>query len=106
MHAEGVTCSDCHEPHSGELVAKGNDLCGQCHQPDKFNTEQHHHHDADNAGADCRACYMPATNYMIVDERHDHSFRIPKLYLNEILDLPNACNRCHSDRNASWSTLR
>ena len=24
MHARGVTCSDCHDPHSGKLRAPGN----------------------------------------------------------------------------------
>ena len=33
MFAAGVTCADCHEPHSGRLRAEGNTLCGQCHTP-------------------------------------------------------------------------
>ena len=39
----GVTCSDCHEPHSLALRAEGNALCGQCHLPAKFDTAEHHH---------------------------------------------------------------
>ena len=31
MYANGVTCSDCHNPHSGKLRAEGNGLCATCH---------------------------------------------------------------------------
>ena len=44
MYHAGVTCSDCHEPHSLKLRAEDNDLCAQCHLPEKYNTEQHHLH--------------------------------------------------------------
>ena len=33
MHAAGVTCSDCHDPHSGKPRAAGNAVCAQCHLP-------------------------------------------------------------------------
>jgi predicted CXXCH cytochrome family protein len=33
MFAAGVTCSDCHEPHSGKLRASGDAVCQQCHSP-------------------------------------------------------------------------
>src|SRR6185436_5135828 len=31
MYRAGVTCSDCHEPHSLKLRADGNALCSRCH---------------------------------------------------------------------------
>lgn len=40
---------------------------------------------------------------MVVDERHDHSFRIPRPDLTETIGTPNACNACHSDRSAAWA---
>jgi len=33
MYAHGVTCSDCHNPHSGSLRAEGNAVCATCHLP-------------------------------------------------------------------------
>ena len=36
MFAAGVTCSDCHEPHSAKLRASGDGVCLQCHAPDKY----------------------------------------------------------------------
>lgn len=75
MYAAGVTCSDCHDPHSGRLRGDGNAVCSQCHAPEKFDTATHHHHKAGSNGARCANCHMPATTYMGVDARHDHSFR-------------------------------
>ncbi len=41
MHHAGVTCSNCHEPHSLALRAQGNALCAQCHLPAKFDVAAH-----------------------------------------------------------------
>jgi Cytochrome c554 and c-prime len=52
MHRMGVTCSDCHNPHSGKLASPNlNAVCGGCHLPEKFNTPEHHHHKAESTGA-------------------------------------------------------
>lgn len=75
MYAAGVTCSDCHNAHSGELHAgpDPNDTCAQCHLTSKFASSEH---SATN-DAQCVDCHMPATTYMGVDDRRDHSFRLP-----------------------------
>ncbi|MFK8053421.1 MAG: cytochrome c3 family protein [Woeseiaceae bacterium] len=75
MYRAGVTCSDCHNPHSGQLHAgkNPNDTCSQCHLPAKFASTDH---SAEKTG-DCVSCHMPATTYMGIDERRDHSFRLP-----------------------------
>ena len=44
MHAQGVSCSDCHEPHSLKLRAAGNAVCAQCHATDKYAVASHHRH--------------------------------------------------------------
>ena len=103
MYAAGVTCSDCHNPHSGKLRAPGNAVCTQCHAPEKFDAPSHHHHPAGSKGAECAACHMPTTTYMIIDRRHDHSIRIPRPDRTYLLGTPNACNQCHSDKTAGWA---
>jgi predicted CXXCH cytochrome family protein len=103
MHAVGVTCSDCHDPHSATLRAAGNELCAQCHTPTLFDTPGHHRHAAGAAGSQCVACHMPATTYMVVDPRHDHSLRVPRPDLTVELGVPNACNACHDDRTPDWA---
>lgn len=107
MHAQGVTCSDCHEPHSLKLRVDGNALCAQCHNAQRYDATTHHHHAPESAGARCSACHMPTTTYMLVDPRHDHSLRLPRPDLSEkfgVSNLPNACNRCHDKQSARWAS--
>jgi len=103
MYQSGVTCSDCHEPHSLKPRLPGNGVCLQCHQSDKYNTAKHHFHAPKTIGGSCIECHMPAKNYMVVDARHDHSLRIPRPDLSLQLDTPNACNNCHSDKSVNWA---
>ncbi len=103
MYAAGVTCSDCHDPHSLKLRASGNAVCAQCHQAARFDTPAHTHHAAGSAGAACAACHMPTTTYMVVDPRHDHSMRIPRPDVSVRLGMPNACNNCHTKQTPQWA---
>ncbi|MFO1311086.1 MAG: multiheme c-type cytochrome [Burkholderiales bacterium] len=103
MHAQGVTCSDCHDPHSLKLRAPGNAVCGQCHAAAAFDSEAHTHHAKGTTGAACVSCHMPTTTYMVVDPRHDHSFRIPRPDLTVTLGVPNACNNCHTKKTPQWA---
>jgi Tfp pilus assembly protein PilF len=106
MYARGVTCSDCHNPHSGSLRAQVNAVCATCHLPAKYDTPAHHHHQMASAGATCVGCHMPATTYMVIDPRHDHSLRIPRPDLSATLGTPNACTSCHTQRDARWAATR
>lgn len=103
MYHAGVTCSDCHEPHSLALRAPGSGTCLQCHAASAFATPEHHHHPDGSPGADCISCHMPVTHYMVVDGRHDHSIRIPRPDLSRSIGVPNACNQCHRDRLPTWT---
>lgn len=102
MFAAGVTCSDCHNPHSLQLKVPGDGVCLQCHTPEHA-TEQHHHHRPGSEGARCVNCHMPSKHFMVVDERRDHSFRVPRPDLSVELGVPNACNQCHRDQTAGWA---
>jgi len=102
MHAKGVTCSDCHDPHTLKLRALGNAVCAQCHAAAKYDATSHTHHPAASKGAECAACHMPTTTYMVVDPRHDHSFRIPRPDRTVALGVPNACNGCHAKQSPQW----
>jgi tetratricopeptide (TPR) repeat protein len=46
---------------------------------------------------------MPARNYMVVDPRRDHSFRVPRPDLTERIGAPDACTGCHHDQDAPWA---
>jgi predicted CXXCH cytochrome family protein len=103
MYGAGVTCSDCHEPHTAKLRAEGNALCAQCHQASVFDTPKHHFHKAPGPATQCVSCHMRERYYMVVDGRRDHSFRVPRPDLTVELGSPNACGDCHADRNARWA---
>ncbi|MBT8422737.1 MAG: tetratricopeptide repeat protein [Gammaproteobacteria bacterium] len=114
MNAMGVVCSNCHEPHSAELRISGNATCTQCHSaagnPDfptltkqDYATSDHHFHADDSPGSFCTDCHMPARTYMVVDDRHDHSFRIPRPDLAATFGTPSACQSCHADKTHLWA---
>jgi len=46
---------------------------------------------------------MPATTFMQVDMRRDHSFRIPRPDLSVRLGTHDACTQCHTDKDARWA---
>jgi Flp pilus assembly protein TadD len=102
MHAAGVTCTDCHDPHSLELPPD-NSICARCHSSERFDAPAHHHHAQGGQGARCIACHMPMRDYMVVHTRHDHSFRVPRPDLSVELGTPNTCTSCHTDHPASWA---
>jgi Flp pilus assembly protein TadD len=106
MHAAGVTCSDCHDPHTQKLRAPGNGVCAQCHQPAQYDTNAHHRHPAGSTGAECANCHMPRETYMVVDPRRDHSMRVPRPDQSVSLGVPNACSQCHREDDAAWAAAR
>ncbi len=103
MYQKGVTCHDCHEPHSLKLRVTDNRLCTRCHRSDRFDSPSHYFHQSDSAGARCVECHMPAKTYMVVDPRRDHSLRIPRPDLSVTLGTPNACTQCHKNRTPQWA---
>ncbi len=110
MYRNDVRCGDCHDVHSLKLVAKGNDLCGQCHRADAYDSADHHfhkkvHEGKPSDGALCVKCHMPERPYMIVDYRADHSLRVPRPDLSLEIGVPNACTQagCHDDKPTEWS---
>lgn len=107
MHAAGVRCVDCHDPHSGKTRLPGNALCLTCHAAPilpapKIDPVSHSHHQAGQSGNDCVECHMPQTTYMQRHARHDHGFTIPDPLLTKELGVPNACARCHPQRSTDW----
>jgi predicted CXXCH cytochrome family protein len=103
MYRAGVTCSNCHDPHSLELRQTGNAVCTQCHVADRYDDASHHHHPESAEAVACTACHMPQRVYMVNDWRADHSFRVPRPDLSATLGTPNACNGCHVDQTAAWA---
>ena len=104
MFAKGVNCLDCHDKHTMKLKVEGNGLCLQCHGAEVYNVKEHHQHEDNSTGAQCVNCHMPTNRYMGVDDRRDHSFKIPRPDLSLAFNTPNACTKCHDDKNNQWAS--
>jgi len=105
MHEAGVSCNDCHEPHSGRLVRAGDQLCTECHGASAPLDAEHSHH---GSAVACVDCHMPNRTYMERHPRRDHGFLIPDPVLARETNSPDACSDCHEDMptqrlEASWS---
>jgi len=111
MHAAGVRCMDCHDPHAAKPIVEGDALCLRCHaaptpqfpKAPVINPAMHTFHKPESAGARCISCHMPVTTYMQRHPRHDHGFTTPDPLLTKQAGIPNACNRCHADKDADWA---
>lgn len=113
MYQMGVTCTDCHDPHSAKLKFVGNAVCTQCHNPTgnsrfpsavgDYDSPKHTFHAPNSTGSQCVNCHMPRKNYMIIQSRPDHSIRIPRPDLSLLNGTPNACTNCHTDKTAKWA---
>ena len=123
MHNAGVSCGDCHEPHSGQLQRSGNAVCTHCHSPAGsarfpglkpvvYDSSDHHFHtdtgsqvgkSFSGSGTACVDCHMAARTYMGIDDRRDHSFRVPRPDLSIELGVPNACIGCHQQQSHEWA---
>jgi tetratricopeptide (TPR) repeat protein len=122
MHAKGLRCSDCHDPHAAGATSPDDGTCVACHSPggagDRPHVDEsglqrkdyaspaHHFHEAGGPGSACVDCHAPPRTYMVVDPRHDHSFRIPRPDLSVRLGTPDGCTHCHVDRDAAWAAGR
>jgi hypothetical protein len=73
-------------------------VCARCHLSTRYDTPEHHHHEADTQGAACVSCHMPERIYMVNDLRADHSMRVPRPDLTVSIGTPNACTGCHQDQ--------
>jgi nitrate/TMAO reductase-like tetraheme cytochrome c subunit len=108
----GITCINCHNPHSLTPTAEknsGNRLCMKCHSfgsivgPHQKDLTSHTHHKANSKGSLCVECHMPKTGRHtgkspITVRSHLFGFTTP----NETLKygMPketNACFACHKD---------
>jgi tetratricopeptide (TPR) repeat protein len=103
MHEAGVTCADCHDPHTQKMRLPGDATCAQCHAPARYAVVEHHRHEPGKSGSQCVDCHMPATTYMVNDPRRDHGFKVPRPDLTASTGAPNACGSCHEREGAEWA---
>ncbi|MFW6218346.1 MAG: multiheme c-type cytochrome, partial [Verrucomicrobiota bacterium] len=110
MSHGGVSCMDCHNPHSLEpiLPVENNMLCMRCHETGHMEATvidpvEHSFHAEDSTGNQCVNCHMPKSTYMQVDPRADHGFHSPDPLMTKELGIPNACSSCHTEESVDWA---
>ena len=99
-----LDCQHCHTS-SGRFRFtddEANQACMPCHEENVSNPEAHTHHPEASAGGKCIACHMPVTEFARM-RRSDHSMRPPTPEATIEFKSPNACNLCHTDRDAAWA---
>jgi tetratricopeptide (TPR) repeat protein len=100
-----LDCIHCHTSSGryrfGE-ASQANNACLPCHEKQVRNAKGHTHHGEGSAGNQCVACHMPTTEFARM-RRSDHSMRPPAPASSLIYGSPNACNLCHTNKDAAWS---
>ncbi len=106
----GITCINCHDPHTLAPTAQnntGNKLCLKCHGfgsvigPHQDSLEKHTHHKADSKGSLCVECHMPKTGRHtgkspLTVRSHMFGFVTPnETRKYKMPDETNACFACH-----------
>ena len=101
VKAGQLDCLHCHTS-SGRYRFADNQSCLPCHAAQIRDPAAHTHHKPDSAGSRCISCHMPTTEYARM-RRTDHSMRPPTPAATIAYKSPNACNLCHTDRDAAWA---
>jgi Tfp pilus assembly protein PilF len=102
-----LSCLHCHTT-SGRYrfkdEAKANQACLPCHKERVDHPQAHIHHPLDKPGTPtkCISCHMPMTEFARM-RRSDHSMLPPTPAATLRFKSPNACNLCHTDKEAAWA---
>ena len=97
-------CNHCHTP-SGRMRFEGekaSQSCMPCHEKEVNAAAEHGHHPPGSKANECIGCHMPMTRFAAMG-RSDHSMRPPMPAATLAFKSPNACNLCHTDKDAAWS---
>ena len=115
MYNRGVTCFSCHDPHGTQndhmLRKPVNEVCASCHSvgsqngPHTASLEEHTHHAANSTGSQCVACHMPKIQPELPGGPFvaAHTFHFVTPNNTDSLQIPNACNTCHKDKDTKWA---
>jgi tetratricopeptide (TPR) repeat protein len=97
-----VTCHTSSGRYRFKAEEKANDACMPCHEKHVKDATAHTHHQEGNAGNKCISCHMPVTSFARMN-RTDHSMLPPTPSATLAYKSPNACNLCHTDKDAAWA---
>ncbi len=104
VKAGNLSCIHCHTSSGRYRFKEENSdgACLPCHRARVQNAAAHHRHPAGEPGSRCVDCHMPRTFFARM-ARSDHSMRPPTPAATLAFGSPNACNLCHTDKDAGWA---
>ncbi|MBN2319057.1 MAG: tetratricopeptide repeat protein [Acidobacteria bacterium] len=99
-----MDCMHCHTSSGRFRFAdvSENNACMPCHADKVEHASVHSHHPDGSAGSLCISCHMPMTEFARM-RRSDHSMLPPTPAATIAFKSPNACNICHTDKDAAWA---
>ena len=100
-----IDCIHCHTSsgrYRFKAEDKANEACMPCHEARVKDPATHTHHKADSPANKCISCHMPMTSFARMN-RTDHSMLPPAPAATIAYKSPNACNLCHTDKDAAWA---
>ncbi len=100
-----LDCMHCHTSSGRYRFKKAEDAnkaCLPCHEERVSNGPGHTHHAEGSVGGRCVSCHMPMTSFARMN-RSDHSMLPPAPSATMAFRSPNACNVCHTDKDAAWA---
>jgi len=100
-----LSCMHCHTSSGRYRFKKPEDAdkaCLPCHEERVANAVAHSRHPAGSEASRCVSCHMPMTEFARM-RRSDHSMLPPTPAATIAYKSPNACNLCHTDKDAAWA---
>ncbi|HEY3278719.1 MAG TPA: tetratricopeptide repeat protein [Syntrophorhabdaceae bacterium] len=100
-----INCVTCHTSsgrYRFKAEEKANHACMPCHEDRVKNSVAHTRHKPDSTANKCVSCHMPMTSFARMN-RTDHSMLPPTPSATIAFKSPNACNLCHTDKDAVWA---
>jgi tetratricopeptide (TPR) repeat protein len=100
-----LDCMHCHTSsgrYRFKKDADANKACLPCHEERVNNAPAHTRHEEKSPGNRCISCHMPMTSFARMN-RSDHSMLPPVPAATRAYKSPNACNICHTDKDAAWA---
>jgi tetratricopeptide (TPR) repeat protein len=100
-----LSCIHCHTSsgrYRFKAEDKANNACLPCHRERVENAAAHTNHPPGTPASKCIACHMPKTEFARM-KRSDHSLLPPTPAVTLAYKSPNACNVCHTDKDAKWA---
>ena len=118
MYKHGITCVNCHNPHTLDATTTrpiDNSLCMRCHEfgsvigPHQKDLKSHARCGVYVEKDSCIECHMPKTakhlnNSPVTVRTHAFGFITPDE--TRKYGVPNSCNSCHKDKDLEWAEDR